>query len=101
MAAALVGVSLAGLGAGCQRARPVTDEECGRLLDRYTEQLARLDRPRLTSVEVHHLQAETRARAMQQRAFRACTSEVSREQMDCALATYSVDEIERCLIPMP
>jgi hypothetical protein len=44
---------------------------------------------------------EVRAGAAAHRPFLACTGEVSREQMDCALGAFHPDEIERCLVPMP
>ena len=88
------------LAAGCRRA-PVTDDECQRLLDRYTEQLARVDRPHLASIELQKLQAEARTRAASHRAFQECPRQLSREQMDCALGAYNPDEIERCLVPVP
>lgn len=101
IAAVLVVVAVGSLLAGCRRGPPVTRDECDRLLDRYAEMLARVDQPRLAAAEVVRLQSETRARAAHHRAFQACTAELSREQMDCALAAYNLDEIERCLVPMP
>lgn len=86
--------------AGCRRAA-VTEDECQRLLDRYTEQLARVDRPHLATAELQRLQAETRARAAAHRPFQDCPRQTSREQMDCALGAYNPDEIERCLVPIP
>ncbi len=94
-------VAAALLLAGCRRGAPVTTDECNRLLDRYTEQLARVDRPHLSAAELQRLQGETRARAASHRAFQDCPREVSREQMDCALNAWDPDATERCLIPMP
>jgi len=87
--------------AGCRPRRPVTRDECDRLLDRYSEMLLRADQPRLAASEVARAKEEVRARAARSRPFLACSSEVSREQMDCALASFNPDEIERCLVPMP
>lgn len=92
---------LAVLVAGCAPGRPVTRDECDRLLERYAEQLARIERPRLSSSEHQRLLGEVRAGAAAHRPFLACTGEVSREQMDCALGAFHPDEIERCLVPMP
>ena len=85
---------------GCRRA-PVTEDECQRLLDRYTEQLARVDRPHLATVELEKLQAEARTRAATHGPFKDCPRQLSREQMDCALGAFNPDEIERCLVPVP
>ena len=82
--AVLLARAALGLLTGCSRA-PVTAEECDRLLDRYTEQLARVDRPHLATSELQKLQAESRARASSHRAFQDCPRQLSREQMDCAL----------------
>ncbi len=87
--------------AGCSRGRPVNRDECSQLLERYADQLARNERPGLPASEHQRLLAEIRAAASSHRAFLACTDEVSREQMDCALAAFHPDEIERCLIPVP
>lgn len=86
--------------AGC-RPRGPSPAECDRLLDRYTELLLRADNPRVSAAEIERHQAETRRRAASHQAFRDCPREVSREQMDCALAAFNPDEIERCLVPVP
>lgn len=85
---------------GCRR-QPVTSEECDRLLDRYVEMLLRQDEPRIGAAEINRYQVETRVRASSHGPFLRCTREVNREQMDCALAAYNPDEIERCLVPIP
>ncbi len=95
----VLGVALA-LG-GCRRSPPVTSEECDRLLDRYVELLLRQDDPKVGSVEINRHQVETRIRASSNGPFLHCTREVNREQMDCGLAAYNPDEIERCLVPIP
>ena len=84
----------------CRRGQ-VTQAECDRLLDRYTEMLVRVDDPKATSTTLDRARADARVLARKDAAFRACTSEVSRESMDCALAANDADQIERCLIPMP
>lgn len=86
---------------GCRRGPPVTSEECDRLLDRYVELLLRQDDPKVGSAEINRHQVETRIRAASSGPFHRCTREVSRAQMDCALAAYNPDEIERCLVPIP
>lgn len=87
--------------AACQRSRPVTRDECDRLLDHYTELLIRTENVRLSAAEHQQLRGEIRARASVHRPFLACASELKREQMDCALAAFHPDEVERCLVPIP
>jgi hypothetical protein len=98
--ARLVAAVALALTASCKRA-PVTQAECDRLLDRYTELLVKLDEPKATSTRLEAARVEARALALKDKAFRSCTSEVSRESMDCANAAGDVDQIERCLIPVP
>ena len=85
----------------CAPRRPVTREECDRLLERYAEMLMHGEGARPSATERLHLMAEVRARAATHRPFQSCTAEVTREQMDCALAAFNPDEIERCLVPVP
>lgn len=86
--------------AGCSR-RAVTQDECERLLTRYTEMLTASERTDLSGIERGRLVADVRTSASSYAPFQRCTAEVGREQMDCALAAYNLDEIERCLIPIP
>ena len=85
---------------GC-RGRGVTSEECVRLLDRYAELRLRADDAKVSGADIERARVSTRARARSNLAFNSCTRDVSRESMDCALASFNADEIERCLIPMP
>jgi hypothetical protein len=80
---------------GCGRA--VASEECSALLDRYVEKLVGSDRPGVSAAELVRLQAEARATAKTDPAFRDCTKEVSRRQMDCAMRAETVDRMEICL----
>jgi hypothetical protein len=80
---------------GC--GKPVREEECVRLLDRYVEKLVGSDRPELGPGDLVRLQAEARKQALTDPAFRNCTREVSRRQMDCALQAETVDRMEICL----
>lgn len=87
--------------AGCKRGAKPTKDECDRLLDRYTEALLRADGHKPSPQEVEKAAGVARERAATHAAFQRCTSDVSRESMDCAQKAYSADEIERCLIAMP
>jgi hypothetical protein len=80
---------------GC--GRPLSDEECGRLLDHYTELLISSDRPKTKADERDKLKAEARAKASRDPEFLRCSDEVSRGEFDCAMATGDVDSMERCL----
>jgi hypothetical protein len=80
---------------GC--GRPLSDEECGRLLDHYTELLIRSDRPKTKAAERDKLKAEARAKASRDPEFLRCSAEVSRREFDCALQANDVDSMERCL----
>jgi hypothetical protein len=84
---------------GCRKNR-VTPEDCDRLLDRYAEAKARADDPRMRASDIERFRTEVRARAATSPGFRACPREVTREAMDCALAAFNADEIERCLVPV-
>jgi hypothetical protein len=93
-------VPLALAAASC-RAKPVTKDECDRLLDRYTEGLVRANSPKASGQEIEHGLAEARQNASSSKPFQSCTKDVTREEMDCALAAWGPDAIERCLVPMP
>ena len=80
---------------GC--GKPVREDECVRLLDRYVEKLIGSDRPDLGPGDLIRLQADARKKALTDPAFRNCTREVSRRQMDCALQAETVDRMEICL----
>ncbi len=80
---------------GC--GRPLGDEECGRLLDHYTELLIRSDRPKTKAAERDKLKAEARAKASRDPEFLRCSAEVSRREFDCAMNANDVDSMERCL----
>ena len=93
-------LGLAVLASACKQ-KPVTRDECDLLLARYAEMQARVDDPKANGVTLERARGQARALAAHDRSFAACTTEVSRESMDCALAAHDPDQIERCLIPMP
>lgn len=78
--------------------KPVTEQECNELLDRYVELLVRSDRPGTSSSEIVKMQAEARTKAKTDPAFVHCTSEVSRSQFDCAMQAANADVLEQCLL---
>jgi hypothetical protein len=78
--------------------RPLTQEECSRLLDHYVELLMRSDRPNAPAEEIVRLQSEARAKAAQDPEFASCATEVSRSQFECAMGASDADRVEQCLL---
>jgi hypothetical protein len=85
-----------GAGLGCQQ--PLTEPECGTLLDRYVELLLNSDRRDTTAAERFQLKEETRHKAAADPEFRSCPRQVTRAQFDCAMKALNVDDMERCLV---
>jgi hypothetical protein len=83
-------------GTGCGRS--LSEDECGALMERYTELLIISDRRDVNVYEREKLKAEAKERATRDAEFRKCSSEVSRRQFECAIAAHHVDEMERCLL---
>ncbi len=83
---------------GCERS--LSDAECEALLGHYTAELARQEAPHLSAAVIARKQklAVDLARRSPVYEFDACADKVSRRQFRCALASHSVDEIERCLL---
>lgn len=81
---------------GC--AEPLTEAECVRMLDRYTELLIRSDRANAKAAEREKLKAEARAKASRDPEFQRCPEAVSRRQYECAIDAPDVDGMERCLL---
>lgn len=78
--------------------RPLSQDECDRLLMRYTDQLLLSNRPELSAEERLRMQHDARALAARDPAFVACPEKVSRRQFDCAMGATNVDSMERCLL---
>lgn len=79
---------------------PLTQVECTRLLDHYTELLVREENPEATPdlVAMHKEQARRAAAEDSRFEFASCPDHVSRRSFECAMSAHSVDEVERCLI---
>jgi len=84
------------LAGGC--AKPLSPDECGQLLDRYTELLVRQERRGVSDDEVERVKLSARLRASGSSDFAECPAKVSRSQWECAMKAPSVDEVERCLL---
>jgi hypothetical protein len=81
---------------GC--GKPLTDEECTQLLDRYTEKVIDQARPKAGQAERSELVLEARQKAALDPEFAECSRRVSRKEFDCAMAAGNADQIERCLM---
>lgn len=81
--------------AGCQRPTPA---DCERLLDHYTELVARERQAASHEGDLERLQAAARTRAEAVGELNDCGRTVSRRQLGCALEAPSVDAFERCLM---
>jgi len=86
------------LSVGCSK--PLSENDCDRLLDHYTEHLLRSERPGVTAQTIAEKQTAARAlvRADAKFEFANCAQAVSRAQFDCAISAPSVDAIEKCLV---
>jgi len=90
----LLGAGLALVSCG----RSLSSAECNQLLERYVELLVRSDRPDVSAMELERMKREARRLAASDAQFRSCTSEVSRQQYECALAAESADKLEQCML---
>ena len=88
----LVGLPLA----ACSK--PLSTDECERLLDRYVELLVRSDQPDLMAEELVRMKREARSKAASDPAFRSCSREVSRTQYECAMSASDADKLEQCML---
>jgi hypothetical protein len=86
----------AALPAAC--ARPLSDEECHALLERYVELLVQSDRPEVKADELVRMKLEARKIAAQDPAFSTCRSDVSRRAFECAMRAANADQLEQCLL---
>lgn len=81
---------------GC--GKPLSEEECGALLDHYTGKVIDQARPKATRAERSELILEARQKAKLDPEFSACSSRVSRNEFECAMQAVNADQIERCLM---
>jgi hypothetical protein len=82
--------------AGCSE--PLTQAECAKLLDHYTELLVRADRSHVTPDELMRIQEDARAKASRDPAFSECSRRVPRGRYECALRATTPDALEQCLL---
>jgi hypothetical protein len=70
--------------------------DCGLLLDRYVELLARARHPNVSAEQIVRLQQLARSSAPD---LADCTARFSRRGYECAMhQAQTVDEMERCLL---
>ena len=95
IAGACVCVGACAFAAGCKpKASPA---ECDRLVERYAELVVREKFPDASAGTVKAEQDREKAEARGDDAFKNCPSEVSRAELDCAMAAPSADAFEKCL----
>jgi hypothetical protein len=82
--------------AACRPA--ITEQECLKLLDHYTDKQIDQARPSTRPAERFVLIEQARVRATSDPEFATCTTKVSRSAYECAMAAGSADAIERCLL---
>jgi hypothetical protein len=93
-AALVAGVVLACLPACKQKATPA---QCDQLLERYAS-LVVLERfPDAGADRIKAEQEHEKSEARNDDAFKNCSSEVSRAELDCAMRAPTADAFEKCL----
>ena len=78
--------------------KPLTDDECFELLDKYVELLLQHDNPDRVTPDRLQLSNEARAKAGRDPAFAECSQRVSRAQFECAMSAPNPDVLEQCLL---
>lgn len=82
----------------CCCAPPLKQEECLRLLERYTDKQIDQARPSTKPSDRARMLIEAERLALGDPEFLACTDKVSRSQYECAMDAGTADAIERCLL---
>jgi hypothetical protein len=83
---------------GC--GRPLAEEECRTLIERYAELLVKEEEPSASPERVARVQTDARSLAEKNPAFElsSCSKKVSRKSYECAMHAGSVDAIEQCMV---
>jgi len=79
-------------------ARPLSDDECHAMLERYVELLVQSDRPDVKADELARLKLEAHKKAAHDPAFSTCRKDVSRHAFECAMRASNADQLEQCLL---
>ena len=91
----MVALSACLLVSGCGQS--LSQEECFKLLEHYTDKQIDQARPSTRTADRSVLLEQARARATTDPEFATCRT-LSRSAYDCAMAAGSADAIERCLL---
>ena len=92
----LFGLAALASATGC--GKPLTEDDCTALLDRYTEKVIDQARPKTKQAERSQLILKARSAAALDPEFAQCTRRVSRAKFECAMHAGNADEMERCLM---
>jgi hypothetical protein len=93
--AALAGLALALASAGCKP--KASSSECDALLDRYAQLVVVEKFPDASSEQIEGERARERTEARGDDAFKNCSSEVSRAELECAMKATTPDAMLKCL----
>jgi hypothetical protein len=94
--AAVSAVALGGVGgAGCKA--KATSGQCDALLDRYAQLVVVEKYPDASSTQIEAERTRERTEARADDAFKNCSSEVSRIELECAMRATSADAVLKCL----
>ena len=94
-AALLLGASLAAALPSCKP--KITSAQCDALVDRYAQLVVTEKLPDAGPATIKAEQDRERTEARGDDSFKNCTSEVSRDEFDCAMRAATADAIEKCL----
>ena len=86
----------AAVGAGACKHR-VTQADCDAILDHYAELVVREREPDASLEQLATERTREKTEARGDDAFKNCTAEIQRADLDCALRASSPDAVEKCL----
>jgi hypothetical protein len=74
-----------------------TESECDQLLERYARLVVTEKHPDASADEIAIEQRREKVEARGDDAFKNCSSEVSRDELRCAMQATTADAFEKCL----
>jgi hypothetical protein len=83
------------VGVGCKA--KATAVQCDALLDRYAQFVVTEKYPDASTVQIDAERTRERTEARGDDAFKNCSSEVSRSELECAMSAASADAVLKCL----
>ena len=90
-----VGLALALAATGCKHR--VTQADCDALVEHYAELVVRERFPDASADQLAAERTREKSEARGDDAFKNCTAEVQRAELDCALRATTPDAVEKCL----